>query len=124
MPGTRSNSIFIHIFQDKKEDLSDQYFDQLRKLLMDKVTYSHLVDHDFTIDNAKEDPNLTELKEKIFEVAKKQQYWGELIPARWITLEKALVELRNKGLKVDFPIVCLYIAFCRSKEPFIPWLIE
>ena len=77
----------------------------MRNLLKDNVARSHLVDNaDFTIDNAKEDPvdpNLTRLKHKIFEVASKQQYWGELIPARWITLERALVELRVEGLKVD-----------------------
>jgi hypothetical protein len=95
----------MHIFQIKKEELSNQYFDDLRKLLITNVARSHLVDADFMMNNTIVDPNLTQLKKKIFEVASKQQYWGELKPARWILLEKALIGLRAEGLKVVLPIV-------------------
>lgn len=36
------------------------------------------------------------------ETASKQNYWGELIPAKWITLEGILVTLKEDGLKVLF----------------------
>ncbi len=60
----------------------------------------HVVDADFAIDNAIVDPNIAALQQKIYEVASQQEYWGERIPANWLTVERALGELRNKGLKV------------------------
>lgn len=38
--------------------------------------------------------------EKIFEVAKKQKYWGEEKPASWIKFEKILLEKQNIGIKI------------------------
>ena len=69
---------------------------------MDSVTRDHLADENFAIDNTIEDPTLTRLKDKIYEVASKQKHWGESIPARWLTLEKALAERANLGVKVWF----------------------
>ena len=65
-----------------------------------KVTYHHLVDENFAINNTIIDPKLTDLRDKIVKVASEQDHWGELIPARWMTLEKALIGLEETGLKV------------------------
>ncbi|XP_053402194.1 uncharacterized protein LOC123548536 [Mercenaria mercenaria] len=52
------------------------------------------------IDNSIVDPNMETLKTTIWRLASGQNYWGELIPANYITLEKTLMKLRNEGLKV------------------------
>ena len=88
------------MLQGNKTELSEQYFEALRNVVVDQVTHDHLVDENFEINNTIIDPKLTDLKEKIVKVASEQQHWGELIPARWITLEKSLIGLEEKGLKV------------------------
>lgn len=82
----------------------DQFFYKLRCTLVDKPTRCHLTDEDFVLDNSVVDSNLERLKKKIFEAASKQNYWGEVIPAKWITLERLLASLKEKGHKVLFVI--------------------
>lgn len=109
----------LNWFQEKIEERTAKYFKDLRDLLIENDSFLHLVDDDFTINNAIVDPNLTRLKDKIFEVAKTQQYWGELIPARWITLEKAMIELRCEGFKVG-----LSVYYVNNKFRISSWLFE
>lgn len=54
------------------------------------------------MDNSVVDSNVERLKTRILETASKQNYWGEIIPAKWITLESILVTLKDDGLKVLF----------------------
>lgn len=89
-------------FQEKKVYAEDDFFYKLRCKLKDKATFCHLIDEDFAIDNSIVDSNVEKLKTKIFETASKQNYWGELIPAKWITLEGILATLKDDGLKVLF----------------------
>ncbi|XP_053386594.1 uncharacterized protein LOC123538917 isoform X3 [Mercenaria mercenaria] len=86
--------------QEKKEDMIDEFFYTLRKSLVDKATNCHLTDEDFAIDNSIVDRNIEKLRQHIFKVASKQSYWGEFIPARWVTLENSIDNLKDKGEKV------------------------
>ena len=88
------------MLQKTQTELSEHYFEALRNVVVDQVTHDHLVDENFAINNTKIDPKLKDLKDKIYKVASEQQHWGEHIPARWITLEKTLIGLEDKGLKV------------------------
>lgn len=54
------------------------------------------------MDNSVEDINVKRLKTRILETASKQNYWGEIIPAKWIALESIIVALKDDGLKVLF----------------------
>ncbi|XP_053392176.1 uncharacterized protein LOC128554881 [Mercenaria mercenaria] len=86
--------------QEKREDMIDEFFYTLRKSLVDKATNCHLTDEDFAIDNSIVDGNIEKLRQHIFKVASRQSYWGELIPARWVTLENSIDNLKDKGEKV------------------------
>ena len=66
----------------------------------------HFIDKDFGLSNASLDPKFEELRATITEVAKHQAYWGELKPAKWISLEKMLEDLRKNGVEV-----CINISF-------------
>ncbi|KAK3602250.1 hypothetical protein CHS0354_034487 [Potamilus streckersoni] len=81
-------------------EICEEYFRKIRSYLKDKPTRFHLVDEDFAIDNTIVDSKLQDLKRKIVKVAKKQPYWGERIPARWLPLEQKLMRLKNAGIKV------------------------
>ena len=75
-------------------------FDAIRNRFCGKDVSLHFIDKDFGLSNAEEDPKLDDLRKTIFEVAKKQPYWGEMKPAKWIPRERLLEELRREGVEV------------------------
>ncbi|KAK3587048.1 hypothetical protein CHS0354_008076 [Potamilus streckersoni] len=77
-----------------------EYFKKIRKILKDKKTKLHLADEDFAIDNSQPDSTLEALKRKIVDLASRQPYWGEEVPARWLPLEQAIMTLKASGIKV------------------------
>lgn len=83
-----------------KQEKVKRYFDEIRKFLADKKVNVHLIGEDFAINNTKQDKRLKRLKEKIHEVASKQKYWGEAIPARWIALENILMQRKKQDNKI------------------------
>ncbi|KAL3888111.1 hypothetical protein ACJMK2_000491 [Sinanodonta woodiana] len=84
----------------KTQEMCRKYFREIRSYLKDKPTRFHLVDEDFAIDNTVVDTKLDDLKRKIVEVASQQPYWGEQIPARWISLEQELMSRKAARKKV------------------------
>ncbi|KAK3610612.1 hypothetical protein CHS0354_009070 [Potamilus streckersoni] len=108
--GTKSNHPFVILVgthSDKiPEKLLDQkkksYFNDIRVDMKDRPFLSHLVDEDFAISNLGSDPTINELKSKIFETAQNQLYWGEEIPARWILLERALMDLKKRIPVIEY----------------------
>ncbi|KAL3892357.1 hypothetical protein ACJMK2_004570 [Sinanodonta woodiana] len=88
------------IEQNSLHEVSANYFRQIRFLLNEKPTRFHLVDEDFVVDNTLCNPRLEALKRKIVELASKQPYWGEEVPARWLPLEHRLMVLKASGIKV------------------------
>ncbi|KAL3887723.1 hypothetical protein ACJMK2_000116, partial [Sinanodonta woodiana] len=85
---------------DYRHEICENYFRKIRDHLKDKPSRFHLVEEDFAIDNTVVDSKLEGLKRKIVEVASRQPYWGEEIPARWLPLEQVLMNLRAQGHKV------------------------
>lgn len=84
--------------QGDVERESKNYFVELRKSLLNTPTSRHLIDRDFTVSNHPTKHQIDSLQQKILELASKQKYWGEKIPARWIALEKAMMEEKLKGV--------------------------
>ncbi|KAL3887700.1 hypothetical protein ACJMK2_000094, partial [Sinanodonta woodiana] len=83
-----------------RHEICENYFREIRSHLKDKPSRFHLVEEDFAINNTVVDRKLESLKRKIVEVASRQAYWGEEIPARWLPLEQVLMNLRAQGHKV------------------------
>ncbi|KAK3592281.1 hypothetical protein CHS0354_034049 [Potamilus streckersoni] len=94
--GTHSDKIPKELLDQRKES----YFNEIRIVLKNSPLMLYLSDEDFAISNLGSDPNINTLKSKIYDVARKQVYWGEEIPARWILLKRALIELKNRGIQV------------------------
>ncbi|KAK3588518.1 hypothetical protein CHS0354_022993 [Potamilus streckersoni] len=82
-----------------RQRVINEYFKKLRYVLKDRPTIVHLMD-DIAVDNTFHDPNLEELKKRIFELAKQQPHWGEEKPAKWLPLEQAIMTLKASGVKV------------------------
>ena len=75
-------------------------FDAIRNRFAGTDASLHFIDEDFGLSNVTEDPKLSNLKQKIIEVAKIQGHWGELKPAKWIPVEQLLEGLRRSGVEV------------------------
>jgi hypothetical protein len=86
--------------QKSRKETIDEIFYALRSSLLYKATSCHLTDNDFVTDNSVKDDNIDLLKQHIVKVATDQPHWGEVIPAKWITLESIIVKLKDEGLKV------------------------
>ncbi|KAJ8307377.1 hypothetical protein KUTeg_015461 [Tegillarca granosa] len=90
--------------QGDQEATMEDFFDKVRNLIKENgmSLNDHLIDDDFGVDNTKssDDSILEELRQKIFEVAKDQKYWGKEKPASWITFEKILLEKQAIGIKI------------------------
>ncbi|OWF42432.1 serine/threonine-protein kinase pats1 [Mizuhopecten yessoensis] len=84
------------------EKKTNTYFEDLRRYLLDmeSPTSSHLIDTDYTVSNPPDELEIGNLRQKIVDLASKQAYWGEKIPAKWITLEKALMEKKIEGVNI------------------------
>ena len=92
-------------FQEDRRENVNTFFNGLRSHLSDKPYCVCLSDYEFDIDNSKVDLNLKDLKKAIFNVAKSNKsHWGKLNPAKWLTLERQLHEMRQKAVKVCFLI--------------------
>ncbi|KAL3887744.1 hypothetical protein ACJMK2_000137 [Sinanodonta woodiana] len=94
--GTHSDKIPKDLLEIRKRS----YFNEIRKHIKNSPLKLHLADEDFAISNLGSDLNINALKSKIFEIAKKHVCWGTNNPARWIPLEKALMELKREGFRV------------------------
>ncbi|XP_045161687.2 probable serine/threonine-protein kinase roco6 isoform X2 [Mercenaria mercenaria] len=91
--------ILVGTFVDKLEKRSDaeRCFFNMQSTLIKKSTNCHLTKRQFDIDNTVDgDENVEELKKHIVEIAAKQSYWGERIPAKWIALEVRLIRLKEE----------------------------
>ncbi|XP_021340147.1 uncharacterized protein LOC110441357 [Mizuhopecten yessoensis] len=84
------------------EKKTKSYFEDLRNYLlhMKSPTSSHLIDTDYTVSNPPDEQEIGNLRQKIVDLASKQAYWGEKIPAKWITLEKALMGKKIEGVNI------------------------
>ncbi|XP_060604835.1 probable serine/threonine-protein kinase roco6 [Ruditapes philippinarum] len=116
--GTRADKI-KQLFPEKTKQMAiiNNYFYELRSLFH-KESISHLIEEDFPVDNTIKNGSIDLLKKKIVESAKAQSYWGEIIPAKWITLENSIAILKNEGSKV------LHIDMLRRLNNTLPVPIE
>lgn len=81
----------------------DERLEKIKQCLREKnCTAANLVDKHFVINNKSQKDGFSDLRETIVEIAKKQRYWGERIPARWIDMEIKLSEMETRGIKVSF----------------------
>ncbi|OWF44162.1 uncharacterized protein LOC110458736 isoform X2 [Mizuhopecten yessoensis] len=82
------------------EKKNKSYFEDIKKYLLETPTSCHLIDRDYTVSDPPDELELESLRQKIVELASQQTYWGEKIPAKWITLEKALMEKKIEGVNI------------------------
>ncbi|XP_078689064.1 uncharacterized protein LOC144920623 isoform X2 [Branchiostoma floridae x Branchiostoma belcheri] len=84
-----------------KEEIED-FFTRLRDHLREKAIGKDVYDRYFAIDNTKrdpEDPELSDLRDVILDVAQQQNHMGRRIPISWLELKSKLMEMEKQGRK-------------------------
>ncbi|XP_078700717.1 uncharacterized protein LOC144927256 [Branchiostoma floridae x Branchiostoma belcheri] len=90
-----------HKDQVNKKKMKD-FFTKLRHHLRGKAIGKNVYDRYFAIDNTKrdpEDPELSDLRDAILDVAKQQNHMGRRIPISWLELKSKLMEMGKQGTK-------------------------
>ena len=88
---------------EERDAYVERYFEEFRKLAENSPVSKHIQPEQFAIDNSLGDEEFEKLREAIVEVAKRQTFWDEEVPARWMPLERTLVKMRPfaRTLTVD-----------------------
>ena len=84
----------LECLPEERDRYVEQYFEDFRKLFENSPIAKHIQPEQFAIDNTLPEEEFDRLKEAIVAVAKRQTFWEEEIPARWIPLERTLLKMR------------------------------
>ncbi|XP_078606596.1 uncharacterized protein LOC144879227 [Branchiostoma floridae x Branchiostoma japonicum] len=82
------------------KDIEQRFHSDTRAHLKGKVIDKHIIDRYFSVDNTKrnpEDPEVTELRKTIVDLAKQQSYMGERIPIKWLEMKSKLQDMYKEG---------------------------
>lgn len=84
--------------EDEKEEFKDKYFDNALKAFAEiPAILKHIYPRKFLINNLDRKSSIfNEIQQTVVELASQQFYWNELMPARWIELERALDLLKEE----------------------------
>ncbi|XP_078692558.1 uncharacterized protein LOC144922563 [Branchiostoma floridae x Branchiostoma belcheri] len=94
--------LVIFTKKDKVPQRGEQqkFHRETRRHLKGKVIDEHVIDRFFSVDNTKrnpEDPEVTELRKFILDLARKQSYMGERVPVKWLELKSKLQDMHKEG---------------------------
>ncbi|CAH1269319.1 ANKRD17 [Branchiostoma lanceolatum] len=93
--------MFLFTHKDQvSEEMKQAFHSDTKKHLKGKVIDKHVIDRYFSVDNTKrnpEDPELSELRAFILNLARQQSYMGERIPVKWLELKSKLQDMHKQG---------------------------
>ncbi|XP_053391287.1 uncharacterized protein LOC128554083 [Mercenaria mercenaria] len=103
--GTEPQVILVGTHKDKlkgdkktKQKSAEIYFSDIRDLFEGTHVLNHIRSEDYAVDNTDEtDKSIKELREKIIEIGEENAK-TEIIPAKWIHLEKTLIQNRHRKI--------------------------
>ena len=86
-----------------RETIIKQCFDEFRNSIVDSPFNNILAKIEYAVDNTrKSNPVYSQLKNKIFELAKSLPNWGEKTPSKWLLLDREIQYLKESGHKVRY----------------------
>lgn len=81
----------------EKRQEGEDYFDEALKSFIDSPVLQHVHTKKFFVDNTNPEEDFNSLRREILELARKHRSWNQVVPARWILLERSLEQLRSEG---------------------------
>jgi hypothetical protein len=85
---------------EEKEAQKEEYFNEALKSLIDSPALKHVHPKKFLINNLDKHEDFRKIREEVVMLAQEHRYWGELRPARWITLERSFLGLKSRGKEI------------------------
>ena len=82
---------------EEKQQRGEEYFDEALKSFMNSPVLQHIHAKKFFIDNTNPDEDFSSLRKEILYLAKNHRSWNQVVPARWILLERALEQVKLEG---------------------------
>ena len=81
----------------EKLQKGEDYFDEALKSFIGSPVLQHIHPKKFFVDNTNPEEDFNLLRREILELARKHKSWNQVVPARWILLERSLEQLRSDG---------------------------
>ena len=85
---------------EDKEKQKDDYFDEALKSLSGSPALKHVHRKKFLINNLDDNEDFGKIRKEVECLAKQQRYWGEVRPAKWISLERKFLGLKSEGKEI------------------------
>ena len=82
---------------EEKQKKGEEYFDEALMSFINSSVLQHVHPKKFFIDNTNSDEDFDSLRKEILELARSHRSWNQVVPARWILLERSLEQLRFEG---------------------------
>lgn len=81
----------------EKLQKGENYFNEALKCFIDSPVLQHIHPKKFFVDNTNPEEDFDLIRREILELARKHKCWNQVVPARWILLERSLEQLRSEG---------------------------
>ena len=93
--GTHIDQVAVTV--KEKLQKGEDYFDDALKSFIGSPVLQHIHPKKFFVDNTNPEEDFNLLRREILELARKHKSWNQVVPARWILLERSLEQLRSEG---------------------------
>ena len=74
--------------ESERDEQAEKYFEDFRALIENSPLIDHIQPEQFALDNTMSEEGFNKIRKAIVDVAKRQSYWNQEIPARWLSLER------------------------------------
>ena len=84
----------------EKLQKGENYFDEALKAFIDSPVLQHVHPKKFFVDNTNQEEDFSSIRKEILELARQHKSWNQVVPARWLLLERSLEQLRSDGMEM------------------------
>ena len=81
----------------EKLQKGEDYFDEALKSFINSPVLQHVHPKKFFVNNTNPEEDFNFLRREILELARQHKSWNQVVPARWILLERSLEQFRSEG---------------------------
>ncbi|MEW8548233.1 MAG: COR domain-containing protein, partial [Candidatus Thiodiazotropha sp.] len=86
--------------EEEKLQKGEKYFDDALKSFINSPALQHVHSRKFFVDNTNAEEDFDSLRREILDLARTHRSWNQVVPARWILLERSLEQLKCEGNEI------------------------
>lgn len=84
----------------EKLQKGEKYFDDALKSFISSPALEHVHSKKFFVDNTNKEEDFDSLRREILNLARTHRSWDQVVPARWLLLERSLEQLKCEGNEI------------------------